>query len=224
MLEGVMHMRTVQLFGLQETFSQRHREALRTPLRVRMGETVGVGAMYGFANFILLMAYAVTFRFAAYLLTLHVDHTLYANFDEVFTVFLAIILGSLAAGQASVALPLATQATAAAGRLLGVMATQAGDEEEEGQSLDDVKGAVSVVGVTFSFPTRPMVSVLSEVSVAVAPGQCLALVGPSGAGKSTVLSLLERFYSPQTGRMVVDGTDLSVSHSIIASSALSARV
>jgi hypothetical protein len=103
--------------------------------RVRMGETVGVGAMYGFANFILLMAYAVTFRFAAYLLTLHVDHTLYANFDEVFTVFLAIILGSLAAGQASVALPLATQATAAAGRLLGVMATQAGDEEEEGQSL-----------------------------------------------------------------------------------------
>ena len=81
-----------------------------------------------------------------------------------------------------------------------------------------------MVGVTFSFPTRPMVSVLSEVSVAVAPGQCLALVGPSGAGKSTVLSLLERFYSPQTGRLLVDGTDLAVSHSIIARSALSARV
>ena len=58
-----------------------------------------------------------------------------------------------------------------------------------------------------------MVRVLSEVSVTVAPGQCLALVGPSGAGKSTVLSLLERFYSPQTGRLLVDGTDLSVSHS-----------
>ena len=80
-------------------------------------EAVGLGAVYGFTNFILLVAYAVTFRFAAYLLTLHVDHTLYANFDEVFTVFLAIILGSLAAGQASTALPLATQAAAAAGKL-----------------------------------------------------------------------------------------------------------
>lgn len=93
------------------------------------GETVGVGVVYGFANFILLLAYAVTFRFAAYLLTLPVDHTLYANFDEVFTVFLAVILGSLAAGQASAALPLATQATSAAGRILGVMAPQVADEE-----------------------------------------------------------------------------------------------
>lgn len=85
--------------------------------------------MYGFTNFILLIAYAVTFRFAAYLLTLHVDHTLYAKFDDVFTVFLAIIFGSLAAGQSSVSLPLATKAKSAANRILGVMATHIGDEE-----------------------------------------------------------------------------------------------
>lgn len=90
---------------------------------------------YGFANFIILVAYAVTFRFAAYLLTLPVDHTLYTNFDEVFTVFIAIILGSLAAGQASTALPQAKLALTAAGKVLGVMATQPDDENSEGRSL-----------------------------------------------------------------------------------------
>ena len=96
---------------------------------------MGVGTVYGFTNFILFIAYAVTFRFAAYLLTLPVDHTLYANFDEVFTVFLAVILGSLAAGQTSAALPLATRARDAASRILGVMATQTTDEEMEGRTL-----------------------------------------------------------------------------------------
>ena len=100
-----------------------------------MVETLGVGSVYGFTNFILFIAYAVTFRFAAYLLTLPVDHTLYANFDEVFTVFLALILGSLAAGQASTSLSLATQATAAASKLLVVMTTPEGDEAWEGREL-----------------------------------------------------------------------------------------
>ena len=91
--------------------------------------------MYGFTNFILLIAYSVTFRFAAYLITLPVDHTFYVEFNEVFTVFLAIILGSLTAGQASAALPLVTRARAAAGRLLAVTAEQSGDERGEEKTL-----------------------------------------------------------------------------------------
>ena len=76
---------------------------------------------------------------------------------------------------------------------------------------ETVKGALALTGVTFSFPSRPKVRVLSQLSVAVGPGQCLALVGPSGAGKSTVLSLLERFHSPQLGYVALDGTDIAVS-------------
>ena len=112
--------------------------------------TVGVGAVYGFNNFVLFCGYAVTFRFAAYLLTLPVDHTLYTDFDEVFTVFLALILGSLAAGQASTTLPLATQATAAAGKLLAVMATREGDEEGEGRELVSRPLSLSLTNVTCS--------------------------------------------------------------------------
>ena len=132
-LEPLAHMRTVQLFGLQETFLCRYCSTLHNP--AALGVSLVVGGVYGFTNFIVLIAYAVTFLLAAFLLTLPVDHALYANFDEVFTVFLAVILGSVTAGQASAALPLVTQATSAASKVLGVMATQADDEKEDGKSL-----------------------------------------------------------------------------------------
>ena len=70
---------------------------------------------------------------------------------------------------------------------------------------------MSLSAVHFSFPSRPDVPVLADLSLAVPPGQTLALVGPSGAGKSTVISILERFYSPQAGSVEVDGRDVLVS-------------
>lgn len=128
-----------------------------------------MGVVYGFANFIILGAYAVTFRFAAYLLTLPVDHILYANFDEVFTVFLAIILGSLAAGQASTALPLATLATTAASRILGVKATQPDDEESEGRSLVS-DCTVTILLAPYSLPLS------GECSRSCTSVECLVLI------------------------------------------------
>jgi ABC-type multidrug transport system fused ATPase/permease subunit len=49
---------------------------------------------------------------------------------------------------------------------------------------------------------------LEDVSIHVAPGETLALVGETGAGKSTFAKLVSRFYDPQRGRVLVDGTDL----------------
>ena len=62
--------------------------------------------------------------------------------------------------------------------------------------------------VYFSYPSRPDVSVLQGLSVSVAPGETLALVGSSGGGKSTLISLIERFYSPTLGIITVDGVDI----------------
>ena len=73
---------------------------------------------------------------------------------------------------------------------------------------EKVRGEISVNKVGFSYPARPDVKVLHNLSVSVKPGQTLALVGPSGCGKSTVVSLIERFYDPQNGSLVLDGSDL----------------
>ncbi len=71
-----------------------------------------------------------------------------------------------------------------------------------------VRGEIGFQGVTFRYPARPEVSALNGVSLAVQPGETVALVGPSGAGKTTILQLLMRFYDPQDGAVTLDGVDL----------------
>jgi ATP-binding cassette subfamily B protein len=69
------------------------------------------------------------------------------------------------------------------------------------------QGRVAFEGVTFFYPSRPERPALADVSLAVSPGETVALVGPSGAGKTTIFQLLLRFYDPARGIVRVDGTD-----------------
>ncbi len=71
-----------------------------------------------------------------------------------------------------------------------------------------VSGAIRFDEVSFSYPTRADARALHSVSFVIKPGERVALVGPSGAGKSTVIQLLERFYDPQSGRILLDEVDI----------------
>ena len=74
-------------------------------------------------------------------------------------------------------------------------------------SLGQVAGELTLEQVNFSYePEQP---VLRQLSLRVKPGQVVALVGPSGAGKSTLFSLLLRFNTAQSGRVLLDGRDLA---------------
>ena len=87
------------------------------------------------------------------------------------------------------------------------------DMEEEGKEvggkaeLGTVDGGVRYENVSFFYSEdRPL---LNDISLDIKPGQLAALVGPSGGGKTTLTHLLERFYEPRIGRILVDGTDIS---------------
>ncbi|HCJ0812127.1 TPA: ATP-binding cassette domain-containing protein, partial [Pseudomonas aeruginosa] len=68
-----------------------------------------------------------------------------------------------------------------------------------------VSGRIELQAVRFAYPTRPEHWAIDDISLAVEPGETLALVGPSGAGKSTLFDLLLRFFDPQQGRLLLDG-------------------
>jgi len=70
------------------------------------------------------------------------------------------------------------------------------------------RGAIAFEQVSFRYPSRPEQLALADFSVAIAPGDRIALVGPSGAGKTTVFNLLLRFYDPESGSVRLDGVDL----------------
>lgn len=71
---------------------------------------------------------------------------------------------------------------------------------------EGAKGEVAWEAVSFEYmPGQP---ILKKIDLHVQPGQRVAIVGPTGVGKSTMVSLLPRFYEPQAGRVLIDGTDI----------------
>ena len=74
----------------------------------------------------------------------------------------------------------------------------------------DFLGKITLDNVDFSYPARPNQLVLSGFSLQVAPGQIVALVGQSGSGKSSVVKLVQRFYLPSAGRVLIDDMDVAV--------------
>ncbi|HOV86956.1 MAG TPA: ABC transporter ATP-binding protein [Syntrophobacteraceae bacterium] len=73
-------------------------------------------------------------------------------------------------------------------------------------SEDGARGEIEVQGVSFHYvPEQP---VLRKIDLKVRKGQKVAIVGPTGVGKSTLVSLIPRFYDPQSGRILIDGTDV----------------
>lgn len=74
---------------------------------------------------------------------------------------------------------------------------------------DMIQGRLSLENINFSYPTRPDAPVLRGFNLVVEPGTYVALVGASGCGKSTTIQLIERFYDPTAGRVLVDGIDVA---------------
>ncbi|KAM8887275.1 ABC-type oligopeptide transporter ABCB9 isoform 2-T3 [Spinachia spinachia] len=74
------------------------------------------------------------------------------------------------------------------------------------EAPDACAGVVEFEDITFAYPTRPDTDILKGLSFTMRPGEVTALVGPSGSGKSSCVSLLENFYLPQKGQVLLDGT------------------
>ncbi|KAF8053172.1 hypothetical protein N665_1456s0008 [Sinapis alba] len=79
----------------------------------------------------------------------------------------------------------------------------------KGQTLENIKGEVYFKHVKFMYPSRPETLIFDDLCLKVPPGKTVALVGGSGSGKSTVISLLQRFYDPIAGEILIDGVSIN---------------
>jgi ABC-type multidrug transport system fused ATPase/permease subunit len=75
-------------------------------------------------------------------------------------------------------------------------------------TVDNLKGAIEFKNVDFFYPSRPDHQVLTNFSFKFQVGKITAIVGPSGSGKSTIVQLIERFYDPNNGEVLIDGMDI----------------
>lgn len=78
-----------------------------------------------------------------------------------------------------------------------------------GNPVKSARGPIRFEDLSFSYPTRPAVSIFNGLSFEIRQGTNVAIVGPSGGGKSTIASLMLRFYTPTQGTIKIDGVDIS---------------
>lgn len=94
----------------------------------------------------------------------------------------------------------------AANRVFGILDTQSSIKDVGTLELDNVQGKIDFEDVRFSYIENE--EVLKGISLTATPGQTIAIVGSTGAGKSTIINLLSRFYEIDSGKILLDGTDI----------------
>lgn len=82
------------------------------------------------------------------------------------------------------------------------------DQTKKNLNKERLRGEIVFENVHFRYPTRPEQPILKNFSATFKAGQTTAIVGPSGSGKSTIIQLIERFYDPDCGRVLIDREDI----------------
>uniref|UniRef100_K3WWL7 ABC transporter B family member 2 n=1 Tax=Globisporangium ultimum (strain ATCC 200006 / CBS 805.95 / DAOM BR144) TaxID=431595 RepID=K3WWL7_GLOUD len=133
-----------------------------------------------------------------------------ASPGEVFTAFFAILTGTGSLAQISPNISAVAEATGAALELFAILDTKSEIDasKDDGIIPESCEGAIEAIDINFTYPGRPDAQILKNYSVKIAAGETVAFVGSSGGGKSTLISLLERFYDPTSGTLLLDGRDV----------------
>lgn len=132
------------------------------------------------------------------------------NGGEVITIILAMTIGAFSLGQTTPCLSAFAEGRAAAYTMFETINRKPKiyAYNRNGIVLEDIKGEIELKEVHFSYPARSNVQILSGFSLHIPSGMTAALVGPSGNGKSTVITLLQRFYDPDVGEVLIDDVNL----------------
>ncbi|KAK7331427.1 hypothetical protein VNO77_25652 [Canavalia gladiata] len=203
--DAVGSIRTVASFCAEsKVMDMYHKKCLEPEKQgVRLGIVSGVG--FGFSFLALYCTNALCFYIGAVL----VQHGK-ATFSEVFKVFFCLTITAIGISQSSALAPDTNKAKDSTVSIFETLDSKPviDSSSDEGRKLEVVAGNIELQYVSFNYPTRPHIQIFKDLCLSIPSGKSVALVGESGCGKSTVISLLERFYDPYSGHILLDGVDI----------------
>ncbi|XP_024022964.1 ABC transporter B family member 11 [Morus notabilis] len=203
--DAVGSIRTVASFCAEEKVMELYQKKCEGPIKAGIRQGLVSGAGFGLSLFMLFSMYACTFYAGARLVA---DGK--AGFSEVFRVFFALNMAAIGVSQSGSLSPDINKTKSAAASVFAILdrKSKIDTSDDKGTVLERVKGEIEFRHVSFKYPTRPDVQIFQDLCLAIHSGKTVALVGESGSGKSTVISLLERFYDPDSGKITLDGIEI----------------
>jgi ABC transporter fused permease/ATP-binding protein len=201
--ESLSGLRTVRSFAAEGIEHQRYRKSLDEAFELTKKRTFASATFFAMVGFAGYAAAALVFWYGGRLVSDGKMSVGQLTSFLVYTLIVGFALGALADLWADF-----MKAVGAADRVFALMDRSPAIAPVGGARPEKVDGHVQICGVRFAYPTRPEVTVLDRLDLALAPGEVVAVVGPSGAGKSTIAALLARFYDPTDGTVLLDGRDL----------------
>ena len=127
------------------------------------------------------------------------------QFTNIFTVVMGVFMCAPFVGIRIVYTPSVALAQRAAKNIYGIINLPSEDDAARVIKKEGHNGGITFSNVSFTYTTRLDVPILKDVSFTIPVGKSVAFVGPSGCGKSTIISLIQRFYRPDTGSISLGG-------------------
>jgi ATP-binding cassette subfamily B (MDR/TAP) protein 1 len=204
--EVISSIRNATAFGTQDKLARQYDrhlvEAEKYGYKGKFVIAIMLGAMFMIIN----LNYGLAFWMGSQYL---VDNEI--QLSSILTILLSIMIGAFSLGNVAPNIQALTTAISAAAKIYNTIdrVSPLDGTSDDGIKLDRVEGTIELRDVKHIYPSRPEVTVMDGVSLLVPAGKQTALVGASGSGKSTIVGLVERFYTPVGGQVLLDGHDVS---------------